>query len=323
MIWQTYLWAAVLASTTPAVCIHDRTGFMPLPSGSSFIVVPPLGIFSWIPNIKAACAKTSSSRWGQSENRGGKRKRRFSTSLSHSDLCESLVVIEEKKTKQNRKQAQFTTSLGSFSASCVGTTWASGGFSVRISQRLVWIRIPLEKSSKYLDDVFFFSFLKKISSTCLVTLRCDDALRLVSSSLQEKKSFRTLLNRPLSGKPLQLQKTNKREKNYDLARRCSRTRERAWWGGPLASLGMDGSVQNSALYPLGLKPFPGAKTLDPRDPHCQSDDALWAGFWPYMEEKGSDISGRWRCPSCAWVSTHIHTLQADSKMHFLFTFSRY
>lgn len=45
-IWQTYLWAAVLASTTPAVCIQDRTGFMPLPSGSSFIVVPPLGIFS-------------------------------------------------------------------------------------------------------------------------------------------------------------------------------------------------------------------------------------------------------------------------------------
>lgn len=42
----TYLWAAVLASTTPAVCIHERTGFMPLPSGSSFMVVPPRGIFS-------------------------------------------------------------------------------------------------------------------------------------------------------------------------------------------------------------------------------------------------------------------------------------
>lgn len=49
---NTYLWAAVLASTTPAVCIHDRTGFIPPPSGSSFMVVPPLGIFSWIPNIK-------------------------------------------------------------------------------------------------------------------------------------------------------------------------------------------------------------------------------------------------------------------------------
>lgn len=128
---------------------------------------------------------------------------------------------------------------------------------------------------------------------------------------RKKKSFRTLLNRPLSGKALQLQKTNKREKNYDLARRCSRTRERAWWGGPLASLGMDGSVQNSALFPLGLKPFPGAKTLDPRDPRCQSDDALWAGFWPYMEEKGSDISGRWRCPSTAWVHIHTTSRQRD------------
>lgn len=68
----------------------------------------------------------------------------------------------------------------------------SGGFSVKISQRLVWIEIPLEESPKYLDVVvvvvsFFLSF-KKISSTSLVTLRCDDALRLVSSSLQEKKA---------------------------------------------------------------------------------------------------------------------------------------
>lgn len=60
----------------------------------------------------------------------------------------------------------------------------------RFSQRLVWIEIPLEEPSKYLDVVFFFLFfLKKISSTSLVTLRCDDALRLVSSSLQEKKKL--------------------------------------------------------------------------------------------------------------------------------------
>lgn len=160
----------------------------------------------------------------------------------------------------------------------------------------------------------FFLSLKKnqFNISCNFALWwCSQARVIIPTG---KKSFRTLLNRPLSGKALQLQKTNKREKNYDLARRCSRTRERAWWGGPLASLGMDGSVQNSALYPLGLKPFPGAKTLDPRDPHCQSDDALWAGFWPYMEEKGSDISGRWRCPSTAWV--HIHTLQEDSEMYF-------
>lgn len=45
-----YLWAAVFASTTPAVCIQERTEFSP-PSGSSFIVVPPRGIVSCIPNI--------------------------------------------------------------------------------------------------------------------------------------------------------------------------------------------------------------------------------------------------------------------------------
>lgn len=42
---KAYLWAAVFASTTPAVCIQERTEFSP-PSGSSFIVVPPRGIVS-------------------------------------------------------------------------------------------------------------------------------------------------------------------------------------------------------------------------------------------------------------------------------------
>lgn len=50
-VWHAYLWAAVFASTTPAVCIQERTEFSP-PSGSSFIVVPPRGIVSWIPNIE-------------------------------------------------------------------------------------------------------------------------------------------------------------------------------------------------------------------------------------------------------------------------------
>lgn len=30
-----------------------------------------------------------------------------------------------------------------------------------------------------------------------------------------------------------------------------------------------GSVQNSALHPRGLEPFPGAKTLNPRERRCQ------------------------------------------------------
>lgn len=42
-----YLWAAVLASTTLAECIQERTA-----SGSSFILaVAPRGRLSWIPNI--------------------------------------------------------------------------------------------------------------------------------------------------------------------------------------------------------------------------------------------------------------------------------
>lgn len=45
-----YLWAAVLASTTPAECIQERTA-----SGSSFMLaVAPRGRLSWIPNISGA-----------------------------------------------------------------------------------------------------------------------------------------------------------------------------------------------------------------------------------------------------------------------------
>lgn len=44
---EVYLWAAVLASTTPAECIQERTA-----SGSSFrLAVAPRGRLSWIPNI--------------------------------------------------------------------------------------------------------------------------------------------------------------------------------------------------------------------------------------------------------------------------------
>lgn len=48
--------------------------------------------------------------------------------------------------------------------------------------------------------------------------------------------------------------------------------------GPLASCRMDGSIQNSALYPLGMEPFPGAKTLNPRDPRCQNMTLNGRGF---------------------------------------------
>lgn len=50
---QAHLWAAVLASSTPAPCIHVRTAFIPATMGSSFILLPLLWMLSWIPNIKA------------------------------------------------------------------------------------------------------------------------------------------------------------------------------------------------------------------------------------------------------------------------------
>lgn len=47
-----YLWAAVFASKIPAPCIQERTGVMPVGSGSSFMVRAPLGRLSWMENIK-------------------------------------------------------------------------------------------------------------------------------------------------------------------------------------------------------------------------------------------------------------------------------
>ena len=49
-----YLWAAVLASKIPAPCIQERTGVMPVGSGSSFMVRPPRGRLSWMENIKVS-----------------------------------------------------------------------------------------------------------------------------------------------------------------------------------------------------------------------------------------------------------------------------
>lgn len=49
---RAHLWAAVLASSTPAPCIHVRTAFIPATMGSSFILLPLLWMLSWMPNIK-------------------------------------------------------------------------------------------------------------------------------------------------------------------------------------------------------------------------------------------------------------------------------
>ena len=47
-----YLCAAVFASNIPALCIQERTGVMPLVSGSSFMVKAPRGRLSWMENMK-------------------------------------------------------------------------------------------------------------------------------------------------------------------------------------------------------------------------------------------------------------------------------
>ena len=48
---DVYLCAAVLASSIPALCIHERTGVMPLVRGSSFMVKAPRGRLSWMENM--------------------------------------------------------------------------------------------------------------------------------------------------------------------------------------------------------------------------------------------------------------------------------
>lgn len=54
LLWDFYLCAAVLASKIPAPCIHERTGVMPVGSGSSFMVRAPRGRLSWMENIKVS-----------------------------------------------------------------------------------------------------------------------------------------------------------------------------------------------------------------------------------------------------------------------------
>ncbi|CAB1423850.1 unnamed protein product [Pleuronectes platessa] len=51
---EIYLWAAVFASNIPAPCIQERTGVMPVGSGSSFMVRAPRGRLSWMENIKVS-----------------------------------------------------------------------------------------------------------------------------------------------------------------------------------------------------------------------------------------------------------------------------
>lgn len=59
LVGRVYLCAAVLASSIPALCIHERTGVMPLVRGSSFMVKAPRGRPSWMENMKIAL-------WGMS-----------------------------------------------------------------------------------------------------------------------------------------------------------------------------------------------------------------------------------------------------------------
>lgn len=68
-----------------------------------------------------------------------------------------------------------------------------------------------------------------------------------------------------SGKALLLQKTNEKMITMEVFSDTGEVDD-----GPLASCRMDGSIHNSALYPLGMEPFPGAKTLNPREQHCQN-----------------------------------------------------
>lgn len=110
---------------------------------------------------------------------------------------------------------------------------------------------------------------------------------------QHQKSFRTLLNRPL----LARRSSSKRQINEKMITMEVFPDTGEVDEGPLASCRMDGSIQNSALYPLGMEPFPGAKTLSPRDPHCQNVTRTGRGFDQIWK---ADNSCRWRCLNL-WV----------------------
>lgn len=77
--------------------------------------------------------------------------------------------------------------------------------------------------------------------------------------------------------------------------------------GPLASCRMDGSIQNSALYPLGMEPFPGAKTLNPGDRRCQNMTLSGRGFAQIWKTDNSCVRSQLAFPSARYHCCNLET----------------
>ncbi|TNN38650.1 hypothetical protein EYF80_051193 [Liparis tanakae] len=73
---SSYLCAAVLASRIPAPCIQERTGVMPVGSGSSFMVRAPRGRLSWMENIKVSFRELCLHREPQEQEEKNKKKKK-------------------------------------------------------------------------------------------------------------------------------------------------------------------------------------------------------------------------------------------------------
>lgn len=101
---RVYLWAAVLASTTPAECIQERTA-----SGSSFMLaVAPRGRLSWRPNISAAETQREKQpkekSWGPAEKTEGLRDELDLRAAPPFSKNKRWIKEHEKDEKKNKKK---------------------------------------------------------------------------------------------------------------------------------------------------------------------------------------------------------------------------
>lgn len=103
----SHLCAAVLASSIPALCIHERTGVMPLASGSSFMVSAPRGRPSWMENMKTALETGYSSgifffflQKDEEKEKGGKKSSGLVSNKKQLEGRRQKEISDQKKCQQ-------------------------------------------------------------------------------------------------------------------------------------------------------------------------------------------------------------------------------
>lgn len=268
MIWQTYLWAAVFASTTPAVCIHDRTGFMPLPSGSSFIVVPPLGIFSWIPNIKTVRVQPTSSQ--RDEMRVWARARRFSEKPLRIAVRVCLGFVEKRRRRRKKQSRLLLQSVLRWHHMNDSVRKDSQASPAACLDRWRSSRGRSEASRANIRDIRLVLIQLNISRNflCLLLLLLMRMMMMVMMLLAWWHPI-TTASKKASGHcwihHFWLQKTNKRVNDH---RGGVPGHGRGWWGAFSASL--QNGWKHTKLNPLSPRTgtFPGSQKLQTHGIHA-------------------------------------------------------